>query len=308
MKILKHSFSMLILLSMVQTGHAASKKDAEVIFDVLISPTMIAANDYLQTELSKKPELQKGVNFLQKIDFNKTILNSRKDVVTMIEKELTKNESSYYANYLSQPEVKKYYDIALKNKSFETAMSMLTDAEQAVVADKDYALETSIAPKFNTINLKLKSLISYKTIEEMEKIKDEIESMGSIDDGCNKAYESEIYNSSFLICGLGHKLKYKESSKVFAKMNWRGDFLERDIPKALEIYSQLLRKEIDPEVSFYYGVLNYNMSHDEKTKRTAACWINLAATKQYGPALEFYDDIKENFSDLPTKCSFISTK
>ena len=298
---------LLILLGIAETAYAGSKKDAEIIFEQLISAPMIAASEYLKTELNKKPELQKGYDFLQKIDFNKIIANSKKEIVTMISKELTNEESNYLANYLSQPAVIKYNKLALANKSYEKAMSMLDASEQAVVAQKNYELETSLIKKFNTTNTKINSIVSYKAIDELENIKDEIESMGNIDDACKNAYDKQIYNSSFLVCGLGHKLNYKESSKVFAKMNWRGEYLERDFPKAMEIYQHLLKQDTDPEVAFYYGVLNYNMSNDEKIKRTAACWINLAATKKYGHAIDFYNSIKENFSNLPTKCEFVKS-
>ena len=308
MKALTQNLFLLITFCIIQTTYAGSKKDAEIIFEQLISPTMIAASEYLKTEVNKKPELQKGSDFLQKIDFNKIIVNSKKEIVTIISKELTDQESNYLANYLSQPAVIKYNKLAIENRNYEKAMSMLDAGEQTIVAKKDYDIESSIGPKFNQINTKLKSIVTYNAIDELENIKDEIESMGKIDDACKKAYDQQIYNSGFLVCGLGYKLNYKESSKVFAKMNWRGDYLERDFPKAMEIYKQLLKQDTDPEVAFLYGVLNYNTSNDENVKRTAACWINLAATQKYDPAIEFYNDIKDSFSNLPKKCEFIKSR
>lgn len=245
-------------------------------------------------------------DFVNIYNFPTMFTDNRAGMIAIIKSNLSKKELKYLNNYVIQPEIKKHFSLATQHKSFEKAFAQLSDEEKAVVNNKDPVMELSIAPKLNKMNAQIKSLIAYSSIDALDVHREMLEKKHSLDEICQTAYDKAIYNSSFLACGLGHKHNHKISSKIFAKMMWRGDYLEKDIPKALSIYKNLLSQEIDPEVAFYYGVLNFNMTTDQEAKRKAACWIKLSASKIYNNAVGFYKDIKDDYPDLPNHCQFIN--
>jgi hypothetical protein len=296
-------FSILVI---PQISLASSTQDAESIFDNFLLPMQLSAIDEIHKVLGDKPELKDGLYFLKKIDLPSILKANRAAMIDIIKDNLSKKELSYLNKYITQPEVKKYLSLAMENKNFEKALTMLSDEEKAIVNIKNPEFEASIAPKFQKMNAQIKSMIAYGGIDAIEKHKDDMEKIRPIDETCQMAHDIARYNTSFLACGLGYRLGYKISSKIFAKMMWRGDYLEKDIPQALAIYKQLLSQETDPEVAFYYGVLNFNMTADKETKRTAACWIKLSSSKIYNNAVGFYNDIKDDYPDLPNHCQFIS--
>ncbi len=297
---------LLLILAISQISLASPTKDAESIFDNFLLPMQLSAIDEIHKVLGEKPELKEGIDFINAVDFPTMFANSRAGMIAIIKSNLSKKELTYLNNYIIQTEIKKHFSLAIQYKSFEKAFAQLSDEEKAVVNNKDPEMELSIAPKLNKMNAEIKSLVVYSSIDALDVHREMLEKKHSLDEICQTAYDKAIYNSSFLACGLGHKHNHKSSSKIFAKMMWRGDYLEKDIPRALAIYKQLLSQETDPEVAFYYGVLNFNMTTDKKVKRSAACWIKLSSSKIYNNAVGFYNDIKDDYPDLPNHCQFIS--
>lgn len=294
------------ILAASQISTADSTTDAESIFDNFLLPMQLSVLNEMNKVLDNKPELKEGIDFINAVDFPTMFANNRAGMVAIIKSNLSKKELTYLKNYVTQPEVKKHFSLATQHRSFEKAFALLSDEEKAVVNNKNPEMEASITPKLQKMNTEIKSLVAYSSIDVLEAHREILEKKHSLDEICQTAYDKAIYNSSFLACGLGHKHNHKISSKIFAKIMWRGDFLEKDIPKALAIYKQLLSQDTDPEVAFYYGVLNFNMTTDKETKRKAACWIKLSSSKIYNNAVGFYNDIKDDYPDLPNHCQFIA--
>jgi hypothetical protein len=305
---IKITFSLLLLiLAIPQISWASPTKDAESIFDNFLLPMQLSAIEEINKVLGDKPEYKAGLDFLNTVDLPTMLKNNRTAMVDIIKGNFSKKELGYLNHYLTRPEVKKYFSLIVELKSFEKAVARLSDEEKAIVNGKNPALESSISLKLNNMNAQIKSLIAYDAINYLEAHKDDIEKTRSIDEACQTAHDAAIYNASFLVCGLGHKLGYSASSKIFAKILWRGDYLEKDIPKALVIYKHLLSQATDPEVAFYYGVLHFNMHSDKDKKSMAACWIKLSAEKIYNNAVGFYNNIKADYPDLPKHCQFVSS-
>lgn len=293
-------------ISQICTADATS--DAESIFDNFLLPMQLSAFNEVNKTLSDKPELKEGLAFINAVDFPTMLVNIRAGMIELIKSSLSKKELKYLNDYVTKPEVKKHFALAAQYKSYEKAFTLLSDEEKAVVNKKDPEMEIAITPKLLTMNPQIKSLVAYGSIDALDAHREILEQKHTLDELCQTAYDKAIYNTSFLACGLGHKHNHANSSKIFAKMMWRGDFLEKDIPKALKIYQQLLSKDTDPEVAFYYGVLHFNMTTDEEIKRQAACWIKLSSSKIYNNAVGFYRDIKDDYPDLPNHCQFINNK
>ena len=297
---------LLLILAIPQISLASSTKDAESIFDNFLLPMQLSAINDIHKVLGDKPELKEGLDFLNTVDLPSMLKNNRAAMIDIIKSNFSKKELSYLNKYITQPEVKKFFSLAMEHKNFDKALTRLSDEEKAIVNIKNPEFEASIVPKLQKMNAQIKSMVAYGGLDAIEKHKDAMEKIRPIDETCQMAYDIARYNTSFLACGLGYRLGYKASSKIFAKMMWRGDYLEKDIPQALAIYKQLLSQETDPEVAFYYGVLNFNMTTDKKAKRSAACWIKLSSSKIYNNAVGFYNDINDDYPDLPNHCHLIS--
>ncbi len=291
--------------SQICTADATS--DAESIFDNFLLPMQLSAFNEINKSYSEQPELKEGLEFINAVDFPSIFVNIRPGMIEIIKSNLSKNELKYLNHYVNQPEVKKHFSLATQHKSYEKAFDLLSDDEKAVVNKKDPAMEISITPKLLAMNPQIKSLVAYGALDALDPHREMLEKKHTLDELCQMAFDKAIYNASFLACGLGHKHNHLISSKIFAKMMWRGDYLEKDIPKALSIYRQLLSQDTDPDVAFYYGVLHFNMATDPEIKRQAACWIKLSSSKIYNNAVGFYRDIKDDYPNLPNHCQFIKS-
>lgn len=111
-------------------------------------------------------------------------------------------------------------------------LDLLSDDEKAVVNKRD-PMEISITPKLLAMNPQIKSLVAYGALDALDPHREMLrKKKHTLDELCQMAFDKAIYNASFLACGLGHKHNHLISSKIFAKMMWRGDYFRKGYPQS----------------------------------------------------------------------------
>ncbi len=115
--------------------------------------------------------------------------NNRAAMIDIIKTNFSKKELSYLNKYITQPEVKKFFSLAMEHKNFEKALAILSEEEKAIVNIKNPEFEASIAPKLQKMNAQIKSMVAYGGIDAIEKHKDAMEKIRPIDETCQMAHD-----------------------------------------------------------------------------------------------------------------------
>ncbi|WP_444956983.1 hypothetical protein [Microbulbifer sp. ZKSA002] len=292
--------SIFVVFLMLIACSASAEKKEEIIYEQLIEKTMRSAIDAIHSNTDEN--IEEAVEFLEVINFDESFGRLKVYGTASIKKHLSKEEIDYLSSQVSHPVFKKYNRLASELRSHIEARDKLSKEELSVIDNRNWDIERGMAQGLNNIASEMKDTLASIIISQLVEKKDLIGTKEEIAQVCEGAFEREIYNSSFFVCGVGYKTGSAKASRIFAKHYWTGSFVSQDIEKSISIYKEILLKRYDSESAFYYGALVYNTANNEADKKLGACWIKSSAVNGFDKAIAFGKEVSEKYSDVEIDC------